>query len=224
MMQPKRIGVLGGTFDPIHYGHLRPALELTEELSLDRMMLIPNHRPVHRDQPQATTAQRLSMLELAVVGTVLQVDDREARRDQPSYSVDTLQALHDEHPSASLVFCMGEDAFNGFDRWHRWERILELANIVVMERPESQVSMWGQKLIERQCRAVGSLINVAHAGVIERRPVTQLAISASAIRDKIMRGLSIRYLVPEPVREYIRDNSLYRQPVHDAAQPQNPIL
>ncbi len=224
MIQANRIGVLGGTFDPIHYGHLRPALELTEELSLDKMMLIPNHRPVHRDQPQATTAQRLSMLELAVVGTVLQVDDREARRDKPSYSVDTLQTLHEEHPSASLVFCMGEDAFNGFDRWHRWERILELANIVVMERPESQVSMWGQQLIERQCRAVGSRIDDAQAGVIERRPVTQLAISATSIRDKILRGLSIRYLVPEPVREYIRDNSLYRQPLRDAAQPQNPIL
>jgi nicotinate-nucleotide adenylyltransferase len=224
MTQSKRVGVLGGTFDPIHYGHLRPALELTEDLNLDAMMLIPNHRPVHRDQPQATTAQRLSMLELAVVDTVLQVDDREARREQPSYSVDTLQAMHDEHPHCSLVFCMGEDAFSSFDRWHRWERILEIANIVVMERPESQVSMWGQQLIERQCRAVGSRIEHAPSGVIERHPVTQLAISATSIRDKILRGLSIRYLVPEPVREYIRDNNLYRQQASAAAQPKNPIL
>ncbi len=212
MAHPVRIGVLGGTFDPVHFGHLRPAIELTESLSLDQMKLIPNHRPVHRDQPQATTAQRLQMLELATAGTVMQVDDREARRDKPSYSVDTLQALHDENPGASLVFCMGEDAFNGFDRWHRWERILELANIVVMERPENQLSVWAQQLIESQSRTVGHSMADAAAGVIERRFVTQLAISATDIRDKVLRGLSIRYLVPEAVREYITQHNLYRQP------------
>ncbi|MEE9336200.1 MAG: nicotinate-nucleotide adenylyltransferase [Granulosicoccaceae bacterium] len=198
MAQSHRIGVLGGTFDPVHYGHLRPALELSEALEFDDMKLVPNHRPVHRGQPQATTAQRLAMLGLAVAGTTLQVDDREARRDEPSFTVDTLQAMHNENPASRLVFCMGEDAFNGFASWHRWERILELANIVVMARPESQLSKWALQLIDQQ------------AGVIERRPVTQLSISASDIRRRVFLGLSIRYLVPEPVKEYITHNNLYQ--------------
>ena len=210
MTQPHRIGVLGGTFDPVHFGHLRPALELTEALKLDVMALIPNHRPVHRGQPQATTAQRLAMLQLAVEGTALQIDDREARRDQPSYSVDTLQAMQNENPNSHLVFCMGEDAFNGFDRWHRWKRILTLANIVVMERPETQLSPWALQLIEQQSQAVGKHVGDASAGVIERRPVTQLSISATDIRRRVLHGLSIRYLVPEPVKEYITHNNLYQ--------------
>ncbi len=209
MTQSHRIGVLGGTFDPVHYGHLRPALELSEALELDVMTLIPNHRPVHRGQPQATTEQRLAMLELAVEGTALQVDDREARRDEPSFSVDTLQAMHNEHPDSALVFCMGEDAFNGFESWHRWERILELANIVVMERPETQLSDWALQLIEQR------------SGVIQRRRVTQLSISATDIRRRVFHGLSIRYLVPEPVKEYITHNNLYRSAPSVAGQPKN---
>lgn len=209
MAQASRIGVLGGTFDPIHYGHLRPALELSEALELDVMTLIPNHRPVHRGQPQATTQQRLAMLGLAVEGTALRVDDREARRDQPSYTVDTLQAMHDENPASSLMFCMGEDAFNDFASWHRWERILELANIVVMERPDTQLSEWALQLIEQR------------SGIIERRPVTQLSISATDIRRRVFHGLSIRYLVPESVKEYITHNNLYQNASSVAGQPKN---
>ncbi len=209
MTQAQRIGVLGGTFDPVHYGHLRPALELSEALELDVMTLIPNHWPVHRGETQATTQQRLAMLDLAVEGTALRVDDREARRDQPSYTVDTLQAMHDENPDSSLIFCMGEDAFNGFASWHRWERILELANIVVMERPDTQLSEWALQLIEQR------------SGIIERRPVTQLSISATDIRRRILHGLSIRYLVPEPVKEYITHNNLYQSASSVAGQPKN---
>jgi len=221
MTQAQRIGVLGGTFDPIHFGHLRPALELAEALNLDLMKLIPNHQPVHRGEPQASTAQRLAMLALAVEGTGLQVDDREARRDEPSYSVDTLQAMSDETPGNQLVFCMGEDAFNGFDRWHRWERILELANIVVMERPDSDLSPWALELIERQAQMVGKSIADAPAGVIERHQVTQLSISATDIRRRVSHGLSIRYLVPEPVKEYITRNDLYQSAPSAAGQPPN---
>ena len=221
MTQPHRIGVLGGTFDPVHIGHLRPALELAEALKLDVMALVPNHQPVHRGQPDATTAQRLAMLRLAVEGTVLQVDDREARRDRPSYSVDTLQAMQEESPHSHLVFCMGEDAFNGFDSWHQWERILELANIVVMERPETQLSQWALQLINRQSVAVGRAIDDAPTGVIERRAVTQLSISATDIRRRVIHGLSIRYLVPEPVKEYITHNNLYQSASSVAGQPKN---
>jgi len=198
MAQLHRIGVLGGTFDPVHFGHLRPALEISEALELDVMKLIPNHRPVHRGEPQATTEQRLAMLGLAVEGTTLQVDDREARRDEPSFTVDTLQAIHDENPDSSLIFCMGEDAFSGFDTWHRWERILELAKVVVMQRPDTQLSNWALQLIEQR------------PDVIERQVVTQLSISATDIRRRVFHGLSIRYLVPEPVKEYITHNSLYQ--------------
>jgi len=219
MTKAKRIGVLGGTFDPIHFGHLRPALELTEALRLDVMTLIPNHQPVHRGQPQATTAQRLAMLKLGVQGTALKVDDREARRDEPSYTVDTLQAMRDQMPGSELVFCMGEDAFNGFDRWHRWQQILELANIVVMSRPDTQLSPWALQLIKQQAKTVGKTIDDAPVGVVERQAVTQLSISATEIRRRVSHGLSIRYLVPEPVKEYITRNDLYQSASGAAGQP-----
>lgn len=204
------IGLFGGTFDPVHYGHLRPALELAEHYQLDTLYLLPNHRPQHRDAPQATTDQRIDMLSRAVVDVPrLSVDSREARRDKPTYSVDTLNEMATENPEATLVFFMGVDAFAKFDSWHRWEDILNVANLVVIDRPDSGLSGFANDLIERQKRVVGSAISAGTHGVIERREVTQLAISATRIRTLVTHGHNIRFLLPDSVREYILDQRLY---------------
>jgi len=138
------------------------------------------------------------MLEIAVENLPrLIVDPREAKRDKPSYTFDTLTEFKAEYPSASLVFFMGLDAFSAFDGWHRWQDILTLANLVVVDRPDAQLSDWAAQLIETQQRNVGQQLADAPAGIIERCSVTQLAISATDIRERMANRQSIDFLVPE---------------------------
>ena len=211
-----RLGLFGGTFDPVHFGHLRAALELAEGAALERLYLLPNHRQVHRGPAAASTGDRLAMLELAVADVeALEVDPREALRDGPSYTVDTLEAVREQAPRATLVFFMGLDAFSGFPDWYRPERILELANLVVVDRPGATLSDAATALMKDRARRAGPTIVDGRAGVIERRAVTQLEISATRIRDAVRTGRSSRFLLPERVRGYIREKGLYR----DAADP-----
>ena len=209
--RPHLIGLFGGTFDPIHFGHLRPAVELREHFELDTLNLLPNHRPAHRDHPTASTAQRIDMLQLAINDIPqLQVDVREAERDKPSYTVDTLTEYRLQYPDASFVFFLGIDAFSKFDSWHRWEDILSLTNLVVIDRPESTLSDWASALIDRQTSRVGDTVSGAHAGAIERFAVTQLAISATDIRQRIGAGKSVDFLLPGVVKQYIVRHGLYQ--------------
>jgi len=206
----KRIGLFGGTFDPVHYGHLRPALELAEHYALDTLYLLPNHRPQHRNAPQATTGQRIDMLEQAVIDVpCLEVDAREAKRDKSTYTIDTLLEIRAEQPDATLVFFMGVDAFAKFDEWHRWEDILTQANIVVIDRPNSELSEFANSLIQSQAAKVGAVMDAGTVGVIERQNVTQLAISATDVRRRVTAKQDIRFLLPDSVREYIVNQRLY---------------
>ena len=130
------IGIFGGTFDPIHYGHLRPASEIRRTLNLDALYLVPAANPPHRPSPVATPAQRLTMLELALTEfPELQVDDRELQRGGISYTVDTLRSYRSQYPQAALALLVGTDAFDGIETWHQWQQLPELAHIVVMQRP-----------------------------------------------------------------------------------------
>jgi len=208
---PGRIGLFGGTFDPVHHGHLRSALELRQALALDTVHLLPNHRPVHRGITGASSAERLAMLRLATDGVPgLQVDARELDRDGPSYTVDTLEALAAGAPQAVLVFFLGVDAFDGFAGWHRPERILALAHLVVIDRPGATLSPAASAMIRRQRRRAGVRIADARAGVIERRSLTRLEISATRIRTDVAAGRDVRFLLPDVTRAYIVDNRLYR--------------
>lgn len=207
---PQRIGLFGGTFDPVHFGHLRTAVELAEGYSLNQLRLLPNHRPAHRDSPTASTAQRIDMLEIATQNsTRLVVDSREALRDKASYTFDTLTEFRKEYPDAALIFFMGQDAFSAFDSWYRWEHILDLANLVVIDRPEAQLSDWAAGLLVTQGKKVGNRVVDASAGAIERCSVTQLAISATDIRKRLANRQSVDFLVPERVKQYIVDHGLY---------------
>ena len=135
--QQRMVGVVGGTFDPIHDGHLRMALEVANRLALDEVRFIPSAKPPHRDEPDATDLQRLNMVELAIMGEARFIlDDREYRREGDSYMVDTLESLRDEMGrDVSLILILGSDAFLGLTSWHRWQRLLELTHIAVVVRP-----------------------------------------------------------------------------------------
>lgn len=207
------IGIFGGTFDPVHYGHLRPLLEVREALSLDEVRLIPCYIPPHRGAPGATPAQRLAMLRLALdeaPGFV--IDERELQRGGPSYMVDTLQSLRDELGSEPMVFILGMDAFIKLDSWHQWQRLIELTHIVVMQRPGSAMPSGAvAELMAARRVNESSELQKMSAGGIWFQPVTQLEIAATAIRERVTQGRDIRFLVPETVRQYIEANGLYRK-------------
>jgi nicotinate-nucleotide adenylyltransferase len=197
MSAPQRIGLFGGTFDPVHFGHLRPAMEMAEVYALTALHLMPNHRPAHRDQPTASTQQRIAMLELATAQLPkLVVDPREALRDEPTYTFDTLSELKAEQPEAQLIFFMGLDAFSAFETWYRWQEIIELANLVIINRPNAVLSDFASDLLQS-------------TPSIEMQSVTQLAISATDIRQRIAAGKSVDFLLPERVKQYIVDHELY---------------
>jgi len=130
------IGVFGGTFDPVHYGHIRPALSVKQALGLSELRFIPNRIPPHRARPWLSAGQRLALLHTAVDGIEgVVVDERELQREGPSYMVDTLASLHDEHPDEGLCLIIGMDAFLDIDRWHQWQRLFDYALLVVTHRP-----------------------------------------------------------------------------------------
>lgn len=202
-MAARLIGILGGTFDPIHYGHLRPALEVMQEVSLDEIRFIPNRVPPHRGQPLLEEQQRAELVQQAIAGTPGFVfDDRELHREGPSYMVDTLASLKRDYPGDHLCLVMGVDAFNGFQHWHRWEAILEVCHLIVITRPGSEMGEIASQapIASRLCYQPSGLRQTP-AGQILLQSVTQLDISASLIRTCLESGQSIQFLLPEALRE-----------------------
>jgi nicotinate-nucleotide adenylyltransferase len=206
------VGVFGGTFDPIHFGHLRTAFELLHALRLAEVRLVPAGNPPHRGVPLCDAWHRLDMVRAAVAdqpGFV--VDDREVRRDGPSYTVLTLRELRDEAPGRPLCLLLGMDAFLGLPQWHEWRSVLDLAHVVVAHRPgwtAPDAGTLGELLAERGTQRVEDLHESA-AGRIHVRPVTQLEISSTDLRDLIVAGQDPRYLLPDAVRALIRDTGCY---------------
>ena len=210
----KRIGLLGGTFDPVHFGHLRSAIEVRERLQLDELRLIPSARPPHREVPGASADQRLAMVQLAVgKGGDLQVDDRELCREKPSYTLDTLESLRAELGSeVALFMVLGWDAFCGLPSWHRWQELLGLAHIVVLQRPDYDMDVpevLKDLLAARSVDDPQRLANVS-AGHVFCLSQTPLAISATHIRGLVASGASPRFLLPDAVLDYIETKGLYR--------------
>lgn len=203
------IGIFGGTFDPIHYGHLRSALELKELFRLDHIRLIPCAQPVHRDLPMASAAQRLEMLYLATANqTNLMIDAQELQRLGGSYTFDTLTALRRDYPNVPLLLFVGSDAFNDFTTWFRWQELFDLAHIVVITRPNSTLNPLSEFFKIRLINDKELLKNQL-AGQLFFQEITQLAISATAIRGMIAARQNPRFLLPDAVIDYISQHQLY---------------
>jgi nicotinate-nucleotide adenylyltransferase len=214
---PAPVGILGGTFDPIHFAHLRLAEELADALALSQVRFIPASIPPHRATPRVTAADRLEMTRLACTdNTRFLVDDRECRRSGPSYTVDTLLELRAElGTERGLCLLMGVDAFLGLPTWSRWEQLFELAHIVVAHRPgfamdPAQLPERLARHFETRMASTASCLHQSPAGSIQLQPVTPLDISATAIRAAIRDLRSPRYLIPDSVLDYIHRNSLYK--------------
>lgn len=213
MTERRKIGIFGGTFDPIHVGHLRLALELKEQLGLDEMRLVPCHQPPHRDAPQVSSAQRAEMLRIALQDCPeLQLDERELLRDKPSYTYDTLLELRAELGSeVSLALCMGADAFAGLPNWYCWQELIRLAHIVVIARPGWNIPASGdaRDLLDKYQGEPKCLTEAAAGSIVLQSP-RLLPISATEIRQQIQAGPSAQFLVPDAVWNYIKANQLYR--------------
>jgi nicotinate-nucleotide adenylyltransferase len=215
------LGILGGTFDPVHYGHLRAAAEVREALDLAELRLVPARDPPHRGTPSATAAQRVAMLKLALAEfPELALDAREIDRIGKSYTVDTLRELRSEGPDRPLVLVVGVDTFAGLPQWHRWREIPELAHIAVVTRPGTRVDDVLQgplaELWQTRYREDRLQLETAPTGAIFAVSVTPQPISATAIRAALAQGpigiAQVRGLLPAAVLAYIDHHQLYRPP------------
>lgn len=211
------IGILGGTFDPIHTGHLRLAEELAEALNLEEVRFIPAARPPHRAEPHGEGQHRITMVEQAIAGNPrFRTDLREFEREGPSYMVDTLASLRRElGPERPLYLLLGTDAFLGLPRWHRWQDLFELAHLCVARRPGAvPESGMSPELLTVWHQRHHDAVPDTPAGGILLRDITALDISASDIRRRLHRGQSIRYLVPDDINHYIQTHHLYAKEPH----------
>jgi nicotinate-nucleotide adenylyltransferase len=216
------IGLFGGTFDPVHFGHLRLATEVAEAFRLDKVIFVPAGLPYHRGRDaHASGDERLTMLKLATQRDArFDVDDRELRRDGPSYTYDTLAEVRRERgPDVPILFLLGSDAFAKIDTWHRWLELFDLAHFVVAVRAGDPT--WESKGPGAFPRDAWPRMTLnprdlagTPAGKVVTYVMTPIAISSTAVRTIAADGGSIRYLTPDPVVEYVRSHHLYSSPVN----------
>jgi len=220
----KPIGIFGGTFDPVHFGHLRVVLEIVEQFDLQELRLIPCGTPPIKETATATATQRLEMLRLALGKTsgktinTITVDDIETQRDGRSYTVNTLTEIKEKTPGTPIYLILGADAFSGLDHWHQWRDIFTLAHIIIIHRPgwdinaaESVKNMSSELKSTLDSRLINdkSALHPAQAGNIIMFPIRKLDISSSSIRELIKTGKSPQYLLPQDVLRYIESKKLY---------------
>lgn len=196
--KPSRIGILGGSYDPVHCGHLAVAQLALEHLALDHVLLIPAAIPPHkRHVVSASTSQRLTMLRRAAGDNrALRVWDTEIRRGGVSYTIDTLHELRERHPNAELCFIIGSDNLREISSWHRYRAILRMVTLCVAHRPGHAMKPPGEIAATRMAAI----------------PSPEWGVSSTMIRRRIARGLSCRYLIPESVRVYVERHALYSMP------------
>jgi len=210
------LGIFGGTFDPVHIGHLRLAEEAREQLGLSEVLWVPAGQPPHRAGPAVSAGQRLALVQLAVAGhRNFRVDPAEVDSDQTSYTVLTLERLRRQHgEQRPLVLLLGADAFAGLPGWHRWQDIFALAHIAVAHRPGFPIAAaslppaLAEVFAQRRVEDPAGLARTP-AGAVVTFAMTQLAVSATQIRQLLANGKSTRYLLPEAVIAYIHQHQLY---------------
>ena len=191
-----RLGIFGGSFDPVHIGHLIAAESAREAFQLDKVLFVPAHQPPHKPSlPHASSALRLKMLDAAVRSHIgFAVSDLEIRREGPSYTLDTLQELIKIHPGAKFYFILGTDLVPELIHWHRWDILVTLATFVGVHRPGGEARDIPEKF----------------HGVVKQLEIPGVDVSSTLIRFRVAAGKSIRYLVPAPVQDIIEEEGLYR--------------
>lgn len=209
--------IFGGTFDPIHYGHIKPAIALARLVGLERITLLPNNVPPHRPQPEASAQQRLTMVQLAIAdtaGSLFDIDDRELRRDNPSWTVETFETLRRERGAeAPLGFIIGQDSLLTLPQWHRGLELLDSCHLLVCARPGYGGKMATPALqtwIESRLTGDISQLHRRPAGLIYLAPTPELSISASLIRERRHAGLRCNDMLSPSVQRYIDEQGLYR--------------
>lgn len=206
------IGILGGTFDPVHFGHLRAALEIRQQLGLQEVRLVPCRTPPHRPQPLASATQRVAMLEAAIRNHPgLRIDTRELEREGPSWTLDTLVSLHQELGGQSVCLLLGLDAFHGLSTWHRWHELLDYCHMVVMTRPGASLPEQGElaDFIGLHRVLDAAALQQHSTGLLLFRGITLLDISGTSIRKQLATGQDPGYLLPDPVIDIIFRDGLY---------------
>lgn len=208
----KAIGIFGGTFDPIHLGHLRTALEIYEQLPLQEIRFLPCQQPVHKVTTTAPASHRLAMLKLAIENQPgFSIDTRELERATPSYMYESLLSIRQEVGNIPLCLICSMDAFTSFTRWYRWQELLELAHLVVANRAGHAAPKANQLdsfFVTRYCKDPKRLVEQA-AGSLFFVETTSLAISSTLIREVIKAKLSARYLLPDAIYHYLLKHQLY---------------
>lgn len=203
------IGLFGGTFNPVHVGHVRAAIDARDLLGLDEVRMMPANIPPHRAQPKVSSKQRAAMLKLAIRDIDgVNYEGIELARSKPSYTFDTLSLLK-QQTDQPIVLMVGADAFTALPSWYRWKSISKLAHIAVMRRPGTRLSLaafpqgWVEnKLVKQLSGKQGKIIKV---------PISRTEVSSTEIRERLQTQRSIRYLVPEAVESYITKHGLYSE-------------
>jgi nicotinate-nucleotide adenylyltransferase len=207
------LGLFGGTFDPVHYGHLRPVLQAAKQLNISEVSLIPCHIPPHKNMPQANNRHRLNMLEIVCqLHPEFRIDDRELHSATKSYTVQTLRQIHIENPNHTLCFFIGMDSLLNFNQWYKWREILQLCHIVVCQRPQNETS--GKKLIPTELLPFicdnSTLLRSISSGKILIANTEPVNISSTEIRDKSKFDGNKSETMPQAIIDYIDQQQLYR--------------
>lgn len=207
------LGIFGGTFDPVHYGHIKPVIDAAQQAGVQSVAMLPCHIPVHKDLAPSAAKHRLAMLKLAIeCYPQLYIDDREIHTSAPSYTIHTLQALRAEYPRHPLCFFIGMDSLHSLATWHEWQALFDYCHFVVCCRPGSQTTLskeLQQLLNKRQVMTNNALHNALY-GKIFLADTPLLAISSTDIRQHIQQGLSTNNMVDPKVRAYIQTHKLYQ--------------
>lgn len=218
MAELSLVGIYGGTFDPIHFGHLRVAEELVDNIAFDRFYFVPSGEPRLRDTPAASKNHRVKMVKLAIEDNpAFILDEREIIREGVSTTIESLREYHaefDDHTAICII--LGADAFLKLHHWHCWKEIFHLCHLVIVDRPGSTLvkrQLDLPKAIQQECASrwtacSGNLASQS-SGMIHVAQTTLLDISATHIRTMVAEGKSIRYLLPQPVYDFIKTNHLY---------------
>ena len=210
------IGLLGGTFNPIHFGHLRMAQELVDALNLAEIRFIPSANPPHKTMPIVSAHQRAEMVQLAIADNpVFRLDTQELDRQGASYTIDTLISLREElGNNVSLCLIMGSDAFTKLDTWQRWGELLDYCHIILVQRPikqaQSKLSEQLTAFLESHYTENADDLSKKSAGYIHMQHITAQEIAATTIREKLLAGNNVKYLVPDQVLAYIQQHQLYK--------------